>query len=327
MKRIFLTLTGCLIASASLFSQTDSIRFSAFKFGFIYPIGTNGAKYSNGVSLNILSGVSHDERILTLSGLASIVHNNISGCQLAGLYNRAGNNGCGLAMAGLANTVGNNYTGFLMAGLMNRTGGNMTGAQMAGLVNTAQNVNGAQIAGLVNRAKTVKGVQLAGLLNMADSSDYPLALVNIIKRGEKSVALSYSETGSAVASFRSGGRVTYGIIGLGYNHNAGKRAWLIESGLGAHISCTPRFRINSELTVENFIKSKKPTFKTSCRLHAAYRLLPHLEVFGGPGISYMQTNDAGHASIFPRHSLWKRHNGDNLRQVFIGYRAGVQYVF
>jgi hypothetical protein len=254
-----------------------------------------------------------------------ILCDNISGWQLAGLYNHAGNNGYGWAMAGLANVIGNNYTGFMTAGLMNRSR-NMNGVQFAGLLNVAQDADGVQLAGLVNRAKKVKGVQFAGLLNVADSSDYPVAIVNIIKSGERSIALSYNETGSIIASFRSGGRVTYGIIGLGYNHNAGKQSWLTEGGLGAHINCSPRFRINSELTIENFIR-KKPTFKAGYRLHAAYRFLPNLEIFAGPGISYMQTNDAGYTDIFPRHSLWKRHKGDNLRQVFIGYQAGMQYVF
>ena len=133
MKRFFLTLTGCLIAAATLFSQTDSSRFSVFQFSFIYPVGTHGihaSQYANDVSLNILAGISRDERVFTLGGLANIVHNNISGWQLAGLYNHAGNNGYGWAMAGLANTIGNNYTGLLMSGLMN----------------VAQNVNGVQMS-------------------------------------------------------------------------------------------------------------------------------------------------------------------------------------
>ncbi|MDR0694524.1 MAG: hypothetical protein LBF81_04400 [Prevotellaceae bacterium] len=345
MKKAFLTMTGCLIATVALFSQTDTTYYSGFKFGFTYPVSTHGLQhthqYSNAVSVNLLVGVSGDERAFAFSGLANIVRNNITGFQFAGLYNHAGNNGNGFAMSGLGNNIGNNYNGFLFAGLLNRSremcgvqmtglvnmAGNVRGIQFAGLVNMAANVSGVQIAGLVNVAKNVKGIQFAGLVNVADSSDYPIAIINIIKNGEKSIALSYNETGSVIVSFRSGGKVTYGIIGLGYNHKAGNQSWLVESGLGAHINCSPRFRINNELTVENFIMSKNAAFKAGYRLSAAYRFFSHMEIFAGTGISYMQTNDDSHTGIFPRHALWKHHNGFKFRQVSIGYQFGVQYIF
>jgi hypothetical protein len=99
----------------------------------------------------------------------------------------AGNDGRRVLIAGLSNTVGKSY-------------------------------NGLQIAGLVNVARHVSGVQIAGVVNIADDSDCPVGLINLIKNGEKGIALTYSETGSTVVSFRSGGKITYGIVGIGYNH-------------------------------------------------------------------------------------------------------------
>ena len=67
-------------------------------------------------------------------------------------------------------------------------------------------------------ANDVKGVQWAGLLNIARNSDVPIGLINIIKNGEMGMAVTYDGIGNAVASFRSGGKYTYGILGIGYNH-------------------------------------------------------------------------------------------------------------
>jgi hypothetical protein len=359
MKKVFLTLTSCVVATAVSFSQTDSSYYSGFHFSFVYPLSTNGRqalKYTNGISVNLLAGISQNERAFTFGGLANIVRNNIAGFQFAGLYNHAGNNGNGFAWAGLANTVGNNYNGFLFAGLLNKSRemngvqfagltnvatktaglqfsglvnvvGDMDGLQFAGLVNVAKNVKGVQFAGLVNVAKNVKGFQFAGLVNVADSSDYPIAIINMIKNGEKSIALSYDETGNVTVSFRSGGKVTYGIIGIGYNHKAGKPSGLVEGGFGAHINCASRFRIHNEITIVNFISSKNTTFKTGYHLKAAYKFLPHAEIFAGPSINYMQTKDDNHTSMLPRNALWKNNGDSKFQQVFIGYQLGVQYIF
>jgi hypothetical protein len=390
MKKEILTVIICLAATVAAFSQPDSACYrSGFHFGLVYPMSTNGRQapqYTNDVSLHGLAGVSQNERLFTLSGLANIVANDASGFQFAGLYNQVGRNGSGFMFSGLASNIHNNYSGFLFAGLLNRsremlgfqfaglfnttdnitgmqfagllnrsremlgfqfaglfnatdnitgmqfvglfnTAGNMTGMQFAGLFNTAGNMTGIQFVGLVNIAGRVKGVQFAGLVNIADSSDYSIALVNIIKNGERGIALTYDETGNITASFRSGGRVTYGIVGAGYNHNAGTRRLFLEGGFGAHINCSARFRVNNELTVANFLFYKNATFKTAYRLHAAYRFFPHAELFAGPSINYMQASHDDHTAIFPSHALWKHSGASKRQQVFVGYQAGVQYIF
>lgn len=61
------------------------------------------------------------------------------------------------------------------------------------------------------------------------------------------VAVTYDALGSTVATFRSGGRYTYGIIGIGYNHKTENNSLVAEGGFGAHIPVTSWFRINNEL--------------------------------------------------------------------------------
>lgn len=75
----------------------------------------------------------------------------------------------------------------------------------------ADDVNGVQFSSLVNKARKVNGVQFATLVNIADESDFPVGLVNIIKKGERGISVTYDLLGNTLLSFRSGGKYTYGI--------------------------------------------------------------------------------------------------------------------
>ncbi|MDR2287114.1 MAG: hypothetical protein LBE04_06530 [Prevotellaceae bacterium] len=283
---------------------------------------------------------------ILFSGLVNSTSRNYNGLQFAGLMNRTGGNCDGLQSAGLINSTKGDYNGVQYAGLMNRTGGNCEGlqlaglinstkgdykgAQFAGLINVSKNISGAQIACLVNIAQKVKGLQFAGLINIADSSDCSVAIINLIKSGEKSVAVTYDETGSVITSFRSGGKVTYGIAGFGYNYKTNKNLLVTEGGLGAHINCSSRFRINNEITIVNFMSPKHSnchTFKSGYSLLAEYKLFAHLSAFAGQSINYMYSNDVNNAGMFPKNSLWKKIGSSKLQQVFISYQIGIQYVF
>lgn len=272
---------------------------AAVHISFVPPLSTNGIKageYTNMFSLNLLAGISKNERAFTLGGLTNIIRNNSAGLQLAGLANYIGNEGSGLQLAGLANISGN--------------------------------VNGVQLAGLINIAKEVSGVQFAGLLNIADRSDYPIGLINIIKEGEMSIAAGYNEIGTAGITFRSGGKVTYGILGVGYNHKTKGNEFAVLGGFGAHINIASWLRVNNELTgetLENF--TDKATFKVGYALMPAFRIGQHIELFGGPSINYMQTDDADNHKMFPGTSLWKKERSSKLQQIYIGYQAGIQYIF
>ncbi|MDR1203408.1 MAG: hypothetical protein LBL58_17505 [Tannerellaceae bacterium] len=315
-KKILLLITLCLITHGMLFSQTEEEKYAPFQLSFVPPLSTNGlqaAQYTNGASLNVLLGVSKNETGFALGGIANVMTNNASGLQIAGLANYAGNEVDGVWLSGLINIVGNSHTGI----------------QIAGLVNTAKDVSGIQIAGLVNVAEKVTGVQVGGLLNIAEESDYPVGLINLIRNGEKSVSITYNEIGSSVISFRSGGKHTYGIVGIGYNHKATAHSFVIETGIGLHTNINPWFRINHELRNEFIgrITGSNRTDKVGYYLLPAFRIASHLEIFGGVSVNYMETKNSKHMDLFPGHSLWDRQVSSKLQQVFIGYQAGVQYLF
>ena len=89
------------------FSQVETERKAGFQFGLFPPLSTNGLhsyRYTNDVSLNLLVGLSKNENVLTVGGLANVVTNEANGFQLAGLVNIAGKESRGVQFAGLANT-------------------------------------------------------------------------------------------------------------------------------------------------------------------------------------------------------------------------------
>jgi hypothetical protein len=131
------------------------------------------------------------------------------------------------------------------SGLMNRTH-NAKGLQLTGLINSSKEEIGSQVAGVANFASKVHGIQFAGLFNVADSSDYPIALVNFIKNGKKTLAVSTDEFLFTHLDFRSGGRVFYGLIGGGYKFTNKPARFMADFGFGAHIKNGTHFTTDAE---------------------------------------------------------------------------------
>src|ERR1700754_1102365 len=202
-----------------VYAQTP--KYSNAHIGFVYPLSTNGRQakeYSNSFSLHALAGVSGAETGIALAGFSLVIVDSASGLQASGFSNHVFNKARGVRLAGFMNSVKNRAEGFQAAGFMNLTGSlkgasfagfaNITrdsalGFQAAGFINTSGNagtqvagfINTAgdacsQVAGFINIAKKVKGVQVAGFINVADSSEYPIGLVNIIRNGERSFSVS-----------------------------------------------------------------------------------------------------------------------------------------
>jgi hypothetical protein len=334
---------------------------SAVQVSFFPPLSTNGlhsGRYTNGVSFNIIAGLSGNEEIFTLGGVGNIILNDASGFQIAGVVNHVGGEGRGFQIGGVANITAENFKGFQLGGVFNTSddlagfqlGGaanisrNVHGSQLGGVANIARDVHGHQFAGVINVARDVAGFQFAGVVNkarrvsgaqfavvnIAEKNDCPIGLVNIIKEGEMGIALGYNEIGTASLTFRSGGRVMYGILGLGYNHKVEKsrKAWTMTGGFGAHINILPWLRINNELTTESIgiFGTDNNTFKTGYAMLPALRF-GHFELFGGPSINFMQSRDADMFGVFQEHSFWERHRGSRLQQVFLGWQVGVQAIF
>ena len=219
MNKTFTFILLLFAVPSPAMAQQAPDRNSAFQFGIIPPVSTNGLKmkeFTNGVSVNMLLGLSENEKYLTVSGAGSIVSGQADGLQLSGLFNWTGG-GSGLMASSCINVTRGTFTGL-------------------------------QIAGLVNVADKVRGVQLSALVNVAQECDFPIGLINIIiiKNGEMGVAVTCDALGNAMVSFRSGGKYTYGIIGAGYNFRGGNGA-VTEAGLGIHIPVCRFFRIDNEL--------------------------------------------------------------------------------
>lgn len=357
-SRIVFT-TIILLTSCFAFGQKDST--TVVHIGFIYPVSSNGknaASYTNRFSLHAIAGLSKGETGLAMAGVANVVKQDVSGVQMAGVVNVIGNSASGTQLAGVANVTGNSSAGAQLAGFANITRNEANGAQLAGFMNMAGSAGGAQvagfaniarkdakglqmagffnkgnvvntqIAGFANVARKVKGIQLAGFINIADSSDYPIAIFNFIKNGEKSVAVTLDETMTGIVSFRSGGRVLYGIAGIGYNFKDNRKdMYAFEGGLGAHIPAGRSLRVNIEAvshTLTDFDHGSY--FKNSLRILPALKLGNRFEIFAGPTlnyVSYERENDYD----FVKKYIWKNNKSKDFQGLFVGFNTGVQILF
>lgn len=223
------------------------------------------SKNEEAVALYGVAGVVRDTALgYMASGVVSIVGKAVDGCQMGGCVNYAGGNVHGFQAAGFINVAGSvdgaqaggfanvaltRVNGLQAAGFINtadtaqvQLGGfvnvaSHSGVQVAGFVNKANDVDGSQIAGFINVGRKVKGVQIAGFINIADSCDYPIGLINITRNGEQALGVTVNEIGTTMATFRSGGRVLYGIIGIGGNGTGGYRAYALQGGYRCTLSC------------------------------------------------------------------------------------------
>ena len=355
MAFISIFLLGLSIVS---FGQSDST--STVHFGFVFPLSTNGkhaASYTNRFSLHAIAGLSKAETGAAISGAANLIKQDASGLQLAGAVNVISNNAKGIQIAGAANVIGNDADGIQiagfaniikheakgaqMAGFMNLTGkseaaqiagfaniarNNAKGIQIAGFLNKGSVVNG-QIAGFANVAKTVKGIQLAGFINIADSSDYPIAIFNFIKNGEKSIAVTIDESLTSIASFRSGGRVLYGIAGVGYNLKNDKHdLYAVEAGLGAHLRMMDHFRLNLEAVSQSMSNFKKAHYqKNALRILPGFKFGNKFEVFAGPTVNYVTHKRDKDFDLVNKY-IWKDNGSKNFQGVHLGFNTGIQLI-
>lgn len=274
---------------------------------------------------------------LAVGGLLNTTSNSYYGMQIGGLANMS-KDAAGLQIGGLSNVTRDFYGvqvagvmnaardtyGLQLAGVANLARGNVYGLQFAGVTNVAKDVCGLQFAGVANIAKKVRGVQFAAILNVAEESDLPIGLINIIGNGDMGVALTCDILGNSMVTFRSGGRYTYGILGAGYNQYLAEKV-VAEAGYGIHLPLCRGLQINNELKATAPINTSSVNF--SYLLAPSVTLCKHLNLFGGPSFNFLMFDTAEAANLLPRHTLWRKESGEGIRSLYIGYQAGVQYVF
>lgn len=295
--------------------------------------------YADGLVLAGLSNhVLNSANGLQAAGFLNTVRNEMRGLQASGFMNLAGNVN-GFQCAGFCNITSYDMRGFQTAGFCNITNGNVKGAQAAGFMNIgrevkgtqvsgfmnmAQNVN-TQVGGFINIAKEVKGVQLSGFINIADSSDYPIGIINIVKNGEKALGVTVDESGTTLATFRSGGRVLYGIIGAGYNPASYNELFALEAGIGAHLRLSRHFRINFEGATQALTDFHSGEYlKTSVRILPALTIANRVDIFAGPSINHVQSEEF-YGDDMSNHYLWTNTNFGSFNGLYIGAMGGIQF--
>ena len=327
--------------------DAPSIR-NNFSVHAIY--GISGGE--SGLALYGVGGiVKGNGKGLLASGVWNDIHGTLEGTQMAGVFNRANDASKGSQFAGVLNLT-KEAAPVQMAGVLNKAKQvkaiqasgvvNLTkdldgiqiagvsnvaevvkGTQIAGVINVAQQVEGFQLAGVVNKATTVKGVQLAGLINIADSSDYPIALVNLIKNGEQRVGVSTDEVFNSMVTFRSGGRKLYGILGLGTNFDYRTTLYGVESGFGLKLVDSRPFRLDLEAFNVFLADFHGLEFnKSGARLLPAIGLSDRIYLYGGPSINYTVHNIDDESLI--KLPLWERNPRDLHKSIHMGYTFGIQ---
>jgi hypothetical protein len=309
--------------------------------GLIYPLSSNGKNASrdtNTFSFNLIAGVSAAEQGFTLAGISNVVRRDARGFQLAGFSNHIGNNADGVMVAGFMNTynggngvsvagftnIARNSTGTQIAGFFNK-GGDVSSVQIAGFMNIAGDLKGTQVAGFMNIAKKSKGIQV-GFINVADSAGTQIGIINIAKNGEKSLGLSIDENQTTIFSFRSGGKIFYGIAGVGYNFNNKKQKYAYQAGIGAHLLNTGIFGLKTEL-ISSGLESFKGDeyFKSSSYLLPSLKISKTIEIFAGPSANFIETDTEEGKNLIKHYvSSWSRNNSLDFYGFYFGYTAGIQ---
>lgn len=302
--------------------------------GFVTPVSTQGRKaryISPSFALHALQGVNNNNKGVTIAGLYSRLYGSNKGVMVSGLANQVTGSDKGVSVAGLYNGAGNGR-GIQVAGLHNQKRGNgfiQIGGlsnssryellQVAGLVNITQNAD-VQIAGLINVARSVKGVQVAGLINVADSSDYPIGFLNLIKGGEKQIGIQVYDDASVNIVLRTGGRRTYGILGIGAGTERKKTVPQMEAGIGLRIPLSARLRVNAEAV--SIAKTDFTFYKHTESLRAllGYKITPAMELTLGPSVNTYQYSDS---RLFSGNYIWKYRDDDYSLALTLGATAGL----
>ena len=272
--------------------------YNAYQVSLIPQISSQGlfnSQVVNQVSLNIIGGHTAGVNGVEVGGIFNVNQQDVRYFQTAGLFNLVGRGVVGVQVAGVSNIVVGQVSGIQVAGVSNRSG-DVKGMQLAGVFNVAKDVRG--------------GVQLAGLVNIADSSDYPIGLVNLVKNGRRSIGIGVGEARMAQLMFRSGGRVLYGLVGVGYGFDDSTQRYGLETGLGVHLLTAGMFGLDTE--VANLVSTG---FKKNSRSQQSLRLLPkirvgrHWAITGGPALTYG----------------YRGADSDQKKELYIGLYGGLTY--
>lgn len=276
--------------------------------------GMFNSQIINEFSLNLLGGYTAGVNGVEIAAGFNINQKDSRHVQLAGAFNLVGRNADGVQVAGGANVVLGRMSGVQLAGALNQAG-TLSGVQVAGAANLSRGRTGTQLAGVLNIGGKVTGVQISALVNVADSSDYPIGFLNFIKNGRRSLSAGADESGMGLVGFRSGGRILYGLLALGYRPATGRQEYMFEAGIGTHICHREKYSFDAELlsrSVNVFDKSSRSD--VSCRVLPAFHLGRNLHIFIAPSMNLAMAEAPGR-----RLSGWMLKEWQGGSQAFILY--------
>lgn len=300
--------------------------YRAFQVSLTPGLSTHGffnAQIVNTFSLNIIGGSTAGVEGTEIGGVFNVNQYDMHGNQIAGVINLVGGNVKGFQLAGAGNVVVNNVQGFQLGGIWNTADSLKKGMQLAGAMNRVKTAQGTQMAGLFNFsggdvnhqlagafnvAKKVKGIQMAGLINIADSSDYPVALLSLVKNGRKELAFQYDESKFMSVNFRSGGRVLYSVLGFGMYTDRPILKYGAEFGLGSSLLQKPNFSLAVELVQRTHFESNfrvNDSRVVALRLMPAWSLSKNIYAFVAPSFNYTEATEGIRTSSRKEWRAWK----------------------
>lgn len=320
------------------------------QLSFLPGLGTNGrlgAKVTNNLSLNLISGYANGTNGFEIGGVLNINRRKVNGLQIAGFGNLTGSTANGIQVAGFLNHSQDTIRGMQIAGFGNFGGMAAHGMQISGFINMAMNVKGFQIAGVMNHVKSeMKGVQIAGLINRAGTLNglqigvinkadtvnkgIMFGLININQNSMFDYELGYNDVTPANFTFRSGANWFYTILTTGVNiwdnHLFG-----FGAGFGSHWES---WKLYGEMEVTtNQIQPFDRFFRdfsmdNRFHLNLGLRITPQLSVNAGGILHYFITDSDpsdSFSNLLGQESLYRHSFDRTYMKLWAGKRFGLRW--
>ncbi len=255
---------------------------------------------------------ARDTRFVSI-GAVGAIQRNVYGASINGAVGVTTADVRGAQIAGAVNVIAGETDGAQIGGAVNVSGA-VHGVQIAGAVNVVHgDVDGAQISGAVNVASGhVRGLQL-GVVNIADESDAPIGLVNVIAKGRHHVDVWGSETGLIMGGGQLGGKYTHAILGVGVRPGPDGVRFAFGGGIGFHADVSETLGIDFDLLhhdLSAFTAAPKLVQLSQARLLFDFALTRGFRLFAGPTFNVLVSNDSTDVNPSVYGSWTVSHPGD-----------------
>jgi hypothetical protein len=130
-------------------------------------------------------------------------------------------------------------------------------------------------------------------VNIADESDAPIGLVNVIAHGRHHVDLWGSESGLFMAGGQLGGKYTHAILAVGVRPSPDGARFAYGGGIGFHIDATQRLGIDVDFLHHNLsgLSDSRAVMLSQARVLFDFELLSRVRIFAGPTFNVLESND------------------------------------